>query len=62
LFFTLIAMVSSVFVITDFVLDQTVAFILSGATAIWFITFWGALPYLRRNWIDEDAEEEFPDE
>jgi hypothetical protein len=62
LFCTLIAMVSSVFVVTDFVLDQTVAFILSGATAIWFITFWGALPYLRRNWLDEDVAEEFADD
>ncbi|GAB3813424.1 DUF6328 family protein [Micromonospora zhanjiangensis] len=63
LFFLLIAMVSSVFLVTDFVLDQTVALILSAATGVWFVTFWGALPFLRRNWMDEDVDqEEFADE
>lgn len=62
LFFMLVAMVSAVFVVTDFVLSRPVAIVLSGVTAIWFVTFWGALPYLRRNWVDEDVEEAFADE
>ncbi|AVT42066.1 DUF6328 family protein [Plantactinospora sp. BB1] len=58
--FMLIAMVSSVLLITDFVLPRPVAFVLSGVTGIWFLTFWAVLPFLRRNWgeADEDDDEE----
>lgn len=61
--FMLIAMVSSVLLITDFVLPRGVAFVLSGLTGTWFLTFWVALPWLRRNWgepDDEDGDDEFP--
>ncbi|WP_422773733.1 DUF6328 family protein [Plantactinospora sp. WMMC1484] len=58
--FMLVAMVSSVLLVTDFVLPRPVAFVLSGLTAAWFLTFWAAMPYLRRNWgePDEDDDEE----
>lgn len=63
LYFMLVSMVSSVFLITDFLLDQTIALLLSGATGLWFLAFWVILPLLRhRWWVDEDAEEEFADE
>ncbi|MBE1492833.1 DUF6328 family protein [Plantactinospora soyae] len=62
--FMLIAMVSSVLLITDFILPRPVAFVLSGLTGLWFLTFWAALPFMRRNWTegeDDDDEDELPD-
>ena len=58
LFFLLVSMVSSVLLVTDFILDRTIAFVLSGIAALFFLTFWAGIPFLRRNWITEDAEEE----
>ncbi|GAB3158836.1 DUF6328 family protein [Micromonospora sonneratiae] len=57
--FMLVAMVSSVLLVTDFVLPRPLAFVLSAVTAVWFLTFWAALPFARRTrWTDdEDAEE-----
>lgn len=52
--FMLIAMVSAVLLITDFLLSLPVAIILTAVTAAWFFTFWVGLPFLRRNWGDED--------
>lgn len=54
--FMLVAMVSSVLLITDFILPRPVAFVLSGLTGAWFLTFWAALPFLRRNWAEPDDE------
>ncbi|MDY7084230.1 MAG: DUF6328 family protein [Actinomycetota bacterium] len=56
--FLLVAMVSSVLLVTDFILDRPLAFLLSAITAVFFLTFWAAIPFFRRNWIDEDAEDE----
>ncbi|MEV0733086.1 MULTISPECIES: DUF6328 family protein [Polymorphospora] len=55
--FMLIAMVSSVLLITDFILPRPVAFILSGITAIFFLVYWAGLPFLRRNWGDGDEDD-----
>ncbi|MDG4832692.1 DUF6328 family protein [Solwaraspora sp. WMMD1047] len=52
----LIAMVSSVLLITDYLLPRPLAFVLSGVTAVWFLSFWAGLPYLRRNWAEDDDE------
>ncbi|MFY1687239.1 DUF6328 family protein [Plantactinospora sp. WMMB782] len=56
--FMLIAMVSSVLLITDFLLPRPVAFALSGLTGLWFLTFWAALPFMRRNWGEPDEDED----
>jgi hypothetical protein len=56
--FMLIAMVSSVLLITDFILPRPLAFVLSGVTGVWFLTFWAGLPYLRRNWAEDDDEDD----
>ncbi|MGX6608254.1 DUF6328 family protein [Micromonosporaceae bacterium Da 78-11] len=56
--FMLISMVSSVLLITDYLLNLTMAIILTGVTGAWFLTFWAMIPWFRRNWIDEDDEEE----
>ena len=56
--FMLIAMVSSVLLITDFLLNIWVSLILTGIAAAFFLTFWAAVPWARRNWVDEDDEEE----
>ncbi|WP_433302016.1 DUF6328 family protein [Actinoplanes sp. CA-030573] len=56
--FLLISMVSSVLLVTDFILSRGLAFLLSGATALWFVALWAAFPWYRHSWIDEDAEEE----
>src|SRR3982751_5768555 len=56
--FLLVAMVSSVFLIVDFLLSRPMALILGGVTALFFVVLWAAFPWYRHNWIDEDAEEE----
>ncbi|MGN9775315.1 DUF6328 family protein [Micromonospora sp. H33] len=56
--FMLVSMVSAVLLITDFVLDRTIAFVLSGITAIWFLAFWAVLPFARRNWGEDDVDDE----
>ncbi|MCZ7427893.1 DUF6328 family protein [Micromonospora sp. WMMA1949] len=58
LFFMLIAMVSSVLLVTDFVLDRPIAFLLSALTGLWFLTFWAILPFSRRNWGEDDIDDE----
>jgi hypothetical protein len=50
---TLIAMVASVFLITDYLLARPVSVLLSGLTALWFLTFWAVLPFLRHNWAED---------
>ncbi|MCX5121008.1 DUF6328 family protein [Micromonospora sp. NBC_00362] len=59
--FMLIAMVSAVLLITDFVLDRPIAFVLSALTGIWFLTFWVALPFARRNWGEDDIDDDDDD-
>ncbi|GAB3069295.1 DUF6328 family protein [Micromonospora schwarzwaldensis] len=61
LFFMLIAMVSSVLLVSDFVLDRPIAFLLSALTGIWFLTFWAALPFVRRNWGEDDIDDDDDD-
>ncbi|WDZ84764.1 DUF6328 family protein [Micromonospora cathayae] len=56
--FMLIAMVSSVLLITDFILDRPIAFVLSALTGLWFLTFWAILPFSRRNWGEDDLDDE----
>jgi amino acid permease len=63
--FMLISMVSSVLLITDFLTNIWVALVLTGIAALFFLTFWAAVPWARRNWVDEDDEdddENFADE
>jgi hypothetical protein len=62
LFFMLISMVSSVLLITDYLLARWVAFILSAITAAWFVTFWVLLPFVRRNWGDDEDGDGFIDD
>ncbi|WP_349880869.1 DUF6328 family protein [Micromonospora sp. HUAS YX12] len=61
LFFMLIAMVSSVLLVTDFVLDRPIAFLLSALTGLWFLIFWAILPFSRRNWGEDDIDDEDDD-
>ncbi|MGK5684947.1 DUF6328 family protein [Actinoplanes sp. URMC 104] len=56
--FLLVSMVSSVLLVTDFILDRPIAFVLTAIAALFFLTFWATIPFFRKNWIDEDAEEE----
>ncbi|MGA5303662.1 DUF6328 family protein [Nucisporomicrobium flavum] len=56
--FTLVAMVSSVLLITDYLLPMWVALVFTGIAAAFFLTFWVAIPFARRNWLDEDDDEE----
>ena len=59
--FMLISMVSAVLLITDFVLSRPIAFLLSGVTALWFLVFWAILPFARRNWGEDDIDDEDDD-
>jgi hypothetical protein len=55
--FMLLSMVSSVLLITDYLLSLWPAVILTAITAAWFLTFWAALPWARREWgVDEDKD------
>jgi hypothetical protein len=56
--FMLIAMVASVLLITDYLLNVWVAVALTAVTGAFFLTFWAAIPWVRHNWIDEDEIEE----
>ncbi|MFC7278801.1 DUF6328 family protein [Paractinoplanes rhizophilus] len=56
--FLLIAMVSSVLLVTDFILSRTVALVLAGVTALFFVGLWAAIPLYRRNLIGLADEEE----
>lgn len=58
LIFMLAAMVSAVLLITDFILDRPVAFVLSGISGLWFLALWVILPITRRVWghVDADAD------
>jgi MFS family permease len=56
--FMLISMVASILLITAYLLATWIAVILSAVAAAWFLTFWAIFPFIRHNWIDEEAEEE----
>jgi amino acid permease len=56
--FLLISMVSAVLLITDYLLHWPLTVVLTVATAVFFLVFWAMIPWTRRNWITEDAEEE----
>ncbi|MET8153900.1 DUF6328 family protein [Actinoplanes sp. NPDC049668] len=56
--FLLVSMVSSIFLIVDFLLSRPMAIVLSIFAALVFLVFWAGIPWYRRNWIDEDAEQE----
>ncbi|WP_173155535.1 DUF6328 family protein [Phytohabitans suffuscus] len=58
LVFMLVAMVSAVLLITDFILDRWVACLLSAVTGVWFVLLWLVLPLLRRD--DRDQPEKKP--
>ena len=50
--FMLIAMVSAILLITDFLLNLDAGRSFSPRSpAAWFLTFWAALPFARRNWV-----------
>ncbi|MFI5834780.1 DUF6328 family protein [Micromonospora sp. NPDC051300] len=61
LFFMLIAMVSAVLLVTDFVLDRPIAFLLTAVTGVWFLVFWAVLPFARRNWGEDDVDDDDDD-
>ncbi len=56
--FMLVSMVSSVLLITDYLLNIWAAVVFTGITAVFFLTFWAAIPFARRNWMDEEDDEE----
>jgi Family of unknown function (DUF6328) len=54
--FMVISMVSSVFLVVDFIVNKAAAGIVTGVVAVWFVVWWAVLPWLRRR--DEADEEE----
>ena len=57
--FMLVSMVSSVLLITDYLLPTWWAVGLSVLTGGWFLTFWVILPFAHRNWGEEDPGDEY---
>jgi hypothetical protein len=56
--FLLVSMVSSIFLIVDYLLSRWVAIVLGAVAALWFLFFWACIPLYRHNWIDEANEVE----
>ncbi|MET0424211.1 MAG: DUF6328 family protein [Actinoplanes sp.] len=56
--FLFVAMTSAVLLITDYLFNLTAAIILTGLSTVFFVTFWAAIPWVKRSWIDEEDEEE----
>ena len=56
--FMLVSVISSVLLITDYLLSWQLALLLTVVAGAWFVVFWAAIPWLRRNWIDEDDEDD----
>ncbi|MEV6813731.1 DUF6328 family protein [Micromonospora sp. NPDC051296] len=56
--FMLVSMVSAVLLVSDFVLARPIAFLLCAVTGLWFLTFWVVLPFSRRNWGDDDIDDD----
>jgi len=54
--FLLISMVSSIFLIVDYLLSRWVAIVLGVLAAAWFLVVWAGIPLCRRSWIDEADE------
>ncbi|GAA1883127.1 DUF6328 family protein [Asanoa iriomotensis] len=57
LFFMFIAIVASVLLVIDYVLPAPAALVLSVFTGLFFVTFWGILPWSRRDWGEPDETE-----
>jgi hypothetical protein len=53
----LVSMVSSVLLVTDFILAQWVAIVLTSAVGLFFVLLWGILPLMRRNQAIADWDE-----
>jgi ABC-type multidrug transport system permease subunit len=53
--FLLVSMVSSVYLVVDFILDATTAAVVTTVIGLWFVLWWGVLPWLRR---DRDSGDE----
>ncbi|MBW6436603.1 amine oxidase [Actinoplanes hulinensis] len=51
--FMLVSMVSSVLLITDYLLNWMWAIPLTVVTGAWFLTYWAILPFAHREWGDE---------
>src|SRR4029450_37506 len=43
--FLLVSMVSCVLLVTDFILARPIAFIFTGIAALFFLSFWAAIPF-----------------
>ena len=56
--FLLVAVISSVLLITLYLLPDVVAVILTVVAALWFGTLWAVIPWFRHRWVDQDEEEE----
>jgi hypothetical protein len=54
--FMLIAMTSSVLLITDYLLDWKWAIPLTVVTGGWFLTYWAILPFAHREWGEDDDD------
>jgi hypothetical protein len=56
--FLLLSMVSSILLISDYLLNVWVAVVLTVIAGAWFVTLWVVVPWGRRNWTGEEVEEE----
>jgi len=52
----LASVVSSILLITDFILNNWLAYLLTAVAGGFFLTFWVLLPFIRRSWGDEEGD------
>ncbi|AEV82328.1 amine oxidase [Actinoplanes sp. SE50] len=55
----LVSMVSSVLLVTDYVLHARWAVVLTVLSAGWFLTFWAILPVTHKRWATDDDKDGF---
>jgi len=53
----LVSMVSSVLLIADYMMNIWAASLLAAITASYFLTFWAAIPFAKRTWMDDEFDE-----
>ena len=58
--FLFISMVSSVYLVVDFIVNQVTAAIVAAMVGVWFVLWWGVLPWLRREEADGAGRSTLP--
>ncbi|MBX6356416.1 MAG: amine oxidase [Micromonosporaceae bacterium] len=56
--FLLVSMVSSIYLVVEFMVNRAVAAVVTAVVGVWFALWWGVLPWLRRDEPDSEGGSE----